>query len=191
MIVDRLVLQNLVALDRMRFDHIEFLVGQTIRFFDDRIGNAELANIMKQTAKCRKLNIFLRKMQPAGKNITDQGNIQTMRVGKIIVSAHIVEHVKEIHTSAICLQKLQCVIQHGRYIDRSTFFYDIIDLILEIDDRCVESFLKFMELRTCLNTRRIRIGYSWLLYFVFHNADARNRIKFKPGNDLIGQHSAL
>ena len=103
MIVDRLVLQDFVALDRMCFDHVVFLIGQTIRFFDDRIGNAELADIVKQTTKCRKLNIFLRKMQPAGKNITDQGNIQTMCVGKIIVSTHIVEHVKEINIFAVCL----------------------------------------------------------------------------------------
>ena len=58
-IVDRLVLQDFVALDRMRFDHVVFLIGQAIRFFDDRIGNAELADIVKQTTKRCKLGIFL------------------------------------------------------------------------------------------------------------------------------------
>ena len=102
-IVDRLVLQDFVALDRMRFDHVVFLIGQAIRFFDDRIGNAELADIVKQTTKRCKLGIFLWKMQPSCKHIADQGNIQTMRVGKIIVSTHIMKHIEEINISAVCL----------------------------------------------------------------------------------------
>ena len=56
---------------------------------------------MEQTTGSGQLNFLVRQLQPSGQYVADQGNIQTVSVGGIIIFPHVLEHVQNADAAGV------------------------------------------------------------------------------------------
>ena len=99
----------------------------------------ELSDIMEHAAEHRSLFIFLTPSEPACRNIVKQGNIHAVRVGKIVIIAHIVDHVESVASASGSLDKIERLDKKLLGVERNAPFDHFIQLELEV----LGCFVKF------------------------------------------------
>ena len=141
------VLQYIEAFDGMCLDYLIFVICQLAGFAEYLLGYPELAHIMQKSCNGKSVHIAIRHIEPHAEDMTDESHVHAVGKGRIVVTAHIVEHVKYLQSGRSPGQEIICLVQESLGIYRSVIGIseERIDMSLEVVDRAFKARLEFLE----------------------------------------------
>jgi hypothetical protein len=131
----------------MSFYNGVFLICEFAVLIDYTVLYSYFSNIMQKSCNGKSVHIAIRHIEPHAEDMTDESHVHAVGKGRIVVTAHIVEHVKYLQSGRSPGQEIICLVQEslGIYLSVIGICEERIDMSLEVVDRAFKARLEFLE----------------------------------------------